>query len=182
MSKTATVMAQQPPAIPFHQIRPRPVKTPAHREVGKVYCLLQWKSELDNSEPWWKKLFFWLVYRPFNQFSRFVLKVPSYNGEDKDGKLWWFEFQGAVTDKWQAEQACRSRQWAYEGLNLNELLPDKTTTECVEYGVPLTDARTRERYERAGKPTIEVSRLDMVKLAAKISATDGLIENFHKAT
>lgn len=113
-----------------------------------------------------------------------MLKVPSYNGEGKDGRLWWFEFQSAKREKWEAELACNGRNWAYEGLSFSDVLSNETTVECVDFNYPLTDAKTNGKYRRNGKPTIDLPKLDAIRLAGKIASTDGLVEQFQlpKAT
>lgn len=172
--------------IPLHPSHRHQVRTLDRREAqdskataNKVYCLFQWKDELDESAPLWKKLYFWLIYRPFNQFSRFVLKVPSYNGETEDGRLWYFDFQGASSSQWRAEQRCETRNWAYKGMALDEDLQDRTTVECKEFNYPLTDISTREKYQSNGRSVIEVPKIDMERLAAKVCASDALIEKYY---
>ena len=162
----------------IHHPQARTPARPAVTKIADVYCVFRWKDELDASAPLWKRLFFRLIYRPFNQFCRFRLKIPSYNGESQDGRLWYLDVLGGVSEKWQAEQCAKDRNYGYMGLSVDSLLPPETTTCCTDLNYPLTDAPTQERYVRNGKPTMDVPRLDMVRLAAKIEATRPLVENY----
>jgi hypothetical protein len=162
------------------QARPAPVEADS---AGR-YIVYQWKDQLDADSHWLKKAFFWLVYRPFIHFCRFKLRLPTFNGECEDGRLCWLEFQGWVSERWQAEQVAETRNWGYSLLPVGAMLPPQTSIKATDHNYPLADEKTQENYRKNGKPTIEVSRLDIVKLAGKIAQTDPLVENFHhsKAT
>lgn len=109
------------------------------------------------------------------------MKVPSYNGEDKDGRLWWLDFQDAVSEEWQAIQATEGRRnWGYATLRVNEPLPLQTSVDdIIEIHYPNTDSKTSARYHRNGNGTVEFSQVDVLRLISKVESTNGLVES-HK--
>lgn len=164
-----------------HRHRPSiQAKRSALREPHKadIYVLWQWKDELDDNAPRWKKWVFRWVYRPFNQFCRFKLKIPSYGGETaEDGRLWYFDFQGCTEAEWQAVQAAQGPNWGYAGQPL-ALLPDESTVETTDMNYPLADAKTQQKYQNGNRSTISIPKIDLIKLAAKTAATDGVVQRY----
>lgn len=169
------------------QSLPSPLgKHPARREATSRYLLILWKDQLDATSHWLKRAFFWAVYRPFIHFCRFQLKLPTFCVEECcrcKRRLLWLEFEQIVDDKWQAEQAAETPNWGWYEVPTTTPLPTETLVGFVDQDYPLADAKTRDRYQRNGHSTIELPRVDLVKLAGKIAQTDSLVEQFHsKAT
>lgn len=166
------------------QSLPSPAKHPALRD--KRYLVILWKDQLDATSHWLKRAFFWAVYRPFIHFCRFKLKLPTFCVEECcrcKRRLLWLEFEQIVDDKWQAEQAAETPNWGWYEVPTTTPLPTETLVGFVDQDYPLADAKTRDRYQRNGHSTIELPRVDLVKLAGKIAQTDSLVEQFHsKAT
>ena len=176
--------ALKPQTIPF---QPSPAKT-AHRQTipapaaskGYVYV---WKDELDASAPLWKRLVFWCIYRPFNQFCRFTLKIPSFNGEQCGcgaKRLIWTEHQDIVDFEWQAIQECEAHNshWGYHMLPYNTPTSEETILDCPNHNYPLADVKLQTKLHRAANPTVAIPSLDAARLEKKISSSDGLVEQF----
>jgi hypothetical protein len=146
------------------------------------YYVFLWKDQLDVGTHWLKKLFFWLVYRPFCQFCRFHLGLPTFNAEECchcKKRLLWTEHQGTTDEEWQALQACKNPNWGYHELPHNVMLSEATVVkECTNHNYPLSDASPR--YKHNGKPTVAFPQVDVLQLAKKLAATEGLVEKFTK--
>jgi len=115
------------------------------------FYIFQWKRQLDEGAPGWKKLFFRFIYRPFNQFCRFRLGLPTFNAEECCGckrRLLWTEHQGICDHEVQAIWACNreTAQYGYHALPYNALEGEGTLIASMNHNYPLTDERTRKRY------------------------------------
>lgn len=166
-------------SIQFSRLAKPPGLRPMTKAATKYY-VFRWKDRIDASAPLWKRVFYWCLYRPFNQFCRFKLGIPTFNAEEHDEcgckkRLLWTEHQGIVDEKWQAEQAAESPLWGYHCLPYNALLPARSVAP-TDHNYPLADVKTQDRYQRNGHSTVGVPKLDLVKLAAKVSSTDSLVE------
>lgn len=133
-------------------------------KAADFFCLFQWKNQLDASAPKWKRVYF-RFYRWFNQFSRFKLGIPSYAGESKDGRLWWFDLQGATKEEWEAVAIAHSKggNWGYMGINLG-VLSDESTNLMTKFDYPAADLETRRKYLESKKPRPEVTPAEILNL------------------
>lgn len=89
-------------------------------KILKCFQTFQWKYDIDDHSPRWKKLFFHLVYLPFIRFCLHTLgiAVPEAivlpNANLPKGALLMKEWQGCFSSKWRAEQeAAKHRHGGY---------------------------------------------------------------------
>lgn len=90
---------------------------------------------------------------------------------------------GCRDTEWEAEQEAMKYPFGHAvKIPLYASLPAETVH--TEQFHPNSPPEVRAMYERkAEKSTVEVSKLSMVKLAAKVESTDGLVEQYQsKAT
>lgn len=78
--------------------------------IVKCFQTFQWKYDIDAHSPWWKKLFFRLIYLPFVRFAwhKLGIVLPEAivlpNANLPDGALLVKDWQGCFSQKWRAEQ------------------------------------------------------------------------------
>src|SRR5438132_14350965 len=109
MSRQATARARAP--IQQQPIRaiPELLTIPAsHRILNQgLFYIFQRKYGLDG-EPRFTRFQKWYhehIWLRFARFSKRIIGVPTGNGVDKNGDIFWNEHQGFVFDELQAEQA-----------------------------------------------------------------------------
>lgn len=138
---------------------------------------------MDKASSWLKRLYFHYVFLPLNRFSYAAFDLLPPNAREHDGRLCWTEHEGAYETEWEAEQEAMKYPYGHAlKVPLNGSLSSETVN--TEQLHPNSPPEVRTMYEhKAVKSTVEVSKLDLVKLAAKIASTDGLVEQFQtKAT
>ena len=92
-----------------------------------IYMVSQWKSEIDKSEPWWRRAYYRFIYLPFQEFSLKVVKVPKPTEVEIDGKKVTFriwEPQGFFGSEHEADIACLAERWCYKDYRYGRLMPD----------------------------------------------------------
>lgn len=91
-----------------------------------IYTVKQWKETLDPGAPWWQRWYHRFVYRPFNEFSLRVMKVPPDNHITIDGNKVSFslvEDGGFFASEHEADLACLSERDSYQQYTFGRLYP-----------------------------------------------------------
>src|SRR5215217_2348432 len=99
-------------------------------EPKDVYKVIQWKQDLDPTEPWWKRAYYRYIYLPFQNFS-FSLGIPTVKEviveSDEQGRVRrtfrWCEDQGIFDTEDQAVAGCLAERWGYTKLPYGRLVP-----------------------------------------------------------
>lgn len=133
-------------------------------EAGDVYKVLQWKHDIDPSEPRWKHVFFRYVFLKFLDFS-FWLGIPAVKEvvveSDQQGNVRriyrWCEDQGIFASPEQAEAGCLTERWGYTKLPYGRLAP----SESSYYGGTVYPKKKNPR--RWTKPTLSLILKDRVE-------------------
>lgn len=169
--------------LTVNQIRPQqipeseaaPVAVPEAVKLKECFESFQRKYEIDRSSPWWKKLFFWLVYMPFVRFAFFKLRIVPMDHVDESGRLGWIERQGVWAERWQAEQdAERYPFGGVERLSFNAAEDDCT---CAPRSL-FPNSTVRERYERGANRTVPVTESSLERLSRKLTETDPIVNRY----
>lgn len=178
MHQTAAAKALTPPqprTTAATRLRQIPAK-PLVLESRTVYYVFQRKYGLDPGAVWWRKLVFQVYLRIARFFYMKPFRIPMVDGRDADGREFYIEHQGVYLDEFMARQASDEPFWGFHELPLNDSLSTLTTI-AIHHEMPGSPANSR--YKRNSQSTIEVPRLDLVKLAGKIAQTDALVAQFH---
>jgi hypothetical protein len=91
-----------------------------------IYTVAQWKDDLDPDSPWWRRWFYKLVYRPFNEFSLKVMKIPPITNVVIEGnkvRFERFEIQGHFSSEHEADISCLTERWSYKDYPFGRLMP-----------------------------------------------------------
>lgn len=91
-----------------------------------IYAVKQWKETLDPTAPWWQRWWHRFVYRPFNEFSLRVMKVPPDNHVTIDGSKISFslvEDAGFFASEHEADIACLTERDSYQRYTFGRLYP-----------------------------------------------------------
>lgn len=178
-----------------NQIRPRQIRdtvaVPAaagKAEAAKVkecFESFQLKYDIDQSAPWWKKLFFWRVYMPFARFAYLKMRIVPMDHlrcayclgpVREDSRFGWLERQSVWSERWQARQD--AERYPFGGV---ERLPfNAPEEECT--CAPLSEfpnSSARERYERSANKTVSVMESSLERLSRKLAETDPVV-NRHR--
>jgi len=105
---------------------PAQIATP---QIDRVWMVAHWKFELDASTPWYRKLFFKYIFRPFIHFSWNLMKIPCPKGVEIDGKkqtVLWFENGGFFSSEDQADLACVDRWHGYKDVPFDRSFPPES--------------------------------------------------------
>lgn len=135
----------------------------------------QRKYDIDQSAPWWKKLFFWYVYMPFARFAFFKMRIVPMDHVDRNGRLGWIERQSVWSERWQALQD--AERYPFGGV---ERLPFNAPEESCTCA-PLSEfpnSKARERYERSANGTISVKESSLERLSRKLAETDPVVHRY----
>lgn len=165
------------------QARPSHRRTEAEIKPRWIWRVVQWKYTVDVTSRQLKRAYFHYVFLPFNRFSYWAFDLLPPNGRDDTGRLCWTEDQGYFDTEWEAEQeAARYPLGHAVRVPLRASLPAETVN--TEQYHPNAPREVRQMYrEKAVDPTTQVFKLDLVKLAAKVSASDHMVEQYRaKAT
>lgn len=84
------------------------------------------KYGLDESSPWWRKLFFRAIFLPFNRFAFKRMKIPAMDKLEPDNSFSWFEHIGVFTERELADSACKGEFWQVTPLLVNASLPTES--------------------------------------------------------
>lgn len=188
MSNQAATLAQPhltpPPAVELaaaHRQTLRLTPAAADKRPRWIWRVVDWKYNVDQSSKRLKKLYFQYAFLPFNRLSYWLFDLLPPNGRDQTGRLCWTEDQGCQETEWEAEQEAMRYPFGHcIRVPLSASLPAATVnTEQIH---PNSPREVQRMYEKKTTPaTIEVPRIDMVRLASKIAASDSLVEHL-KAT
>jgi hypothetical protein len=143
-----------------------------------IWRVVQWKCTVDATSRWLKRMYFHRVFLPFNRFSYWAFNLVPPNGKDETGHLCWTEDQGCFDTEWEAEQEALKYKFGHAiRVPLRASLPSvSVNTEQVH---PHSPRNVRLMYEKKTvDATIDVPKLDLVKLAAKVMSSDRLVEQY----
>jgi len=122
--------------------------------LDRIWMVAHWKWELDPSTPWYRKLFFKCLFRPFIHFSWNVMKVPCPKGMEVDGRkqtVFWFENGGFFSSEDQAELACTGLWHGYKDVPLDRRFPP----ESAQYS-SLVFPRQKNPRQHRKQPTFSL--------------------------
>lgn len=133
-------------------------------EVKDVFKVLQWKHDVDATEPWWKRFFFRHVFLRFLNFS-FWLGIPAVKEviveSDDQGRVRrtfrWCEDQGIFSNEEQADAGCLTERWGYTKLPYGRLIPP----ESAQYGGTVYPRKNNPR--RWHKPVFSLVVKDRIE-------------------
>lgn len=165
-------LPKSPRPIPAREVKPR-----------WIWRVANWKYNVDVTSKWLKRTYFYYVFLQFNRFSYWAFDLVPPNGRDETGRLCWTEDQGCYDTEWEAQQEALKYRFGHAiRVPLRASLPCSSVhTEQIHPNAP---REVREMYAKKTDPaTIDVPKLDLVKLAAKVMSSDTLVEQYHaKAT
>lgn len=121
---------------------------------GTIYAVREWKETLDQDAPWWQKWYHRFVYRPFNEFSLRVMRIPPDNYVVLDGNRVTFslvEDGGFFSSEHEADIACLTERYSYQGMPFGRAFPDRSG-QCLG---PTIFPRAKEPRKRA-KPILSL--------------------------
>lgn len=138
----------------------------AAEALDRIWPVFLWKWELDKGTKWYRRFFFWYIYRPFIHFAWKVFKVPAANGIEVDGNKYrvvWFENMGFFSSEDQADIACTTEWHGYKDVPLDRRFPD----ESCQYS-SLVFPRQKDPRQHRRRPTFSIvatprSELDQLK-------------------
>lgn len=132
----------------------------------------QWKYDIDRGSPWWRKIFFWLVYLPFVRFAYFKMKIVPPDHVDERGRLGWLERQGVWSEEWRALQDAEKYPFGgVERLSFNRAERAETCNPRSRF----PNSEASERYERLDGDKVQQS-LD--RLSQKLTETDPIVNRY----
>lgn len=124
-----------------------------------IYAVREWKETLDPYAPWWRRWFHRFVYLPFNEFSLRVMKVPTCTSATVVGnevRLSWLEDAGFFGSEHEADLACLTERFSYQGLPYGRLFP----CESGQSINPTIFPRARNPRKRA-RPVLSLVMKDL---------------------
>jgi hypothetical protein len=135
---------------------------PQPRDVFKV---IQWKDNIDPTEPWWKRAYFRYLFLPFQNFS-FKLGIPAVKEvtveSDEKGNVRrtfrWCEDQGVFDTEEQADAGCLAERWGYTKLPYGRLVPP----DSAQYDGGTIYPR-KKNPKRWTQPTLSLIVKDRIK-------------------
>lgn len=99
-------------------------------EPKDCYKVSQWKWNIDESAPWWRRAFFKWIFLPFQLFSlKLGIPTPKEVIIESDGEgrtrhtFRWFEDEGIFEHPEQADAGCLDEHWGYTKLPYGRLMP-----------------------------------------------------------
>lgn len=134
-------------------------------EPKDVYKVIQWKQDIDSTEPWWKRAFHRYIYLPFQNCS-FSLGIPAVKEvtveSDEKGRIRrtfrWCEDQGIFDTEEQADVGCLTERFGYTKLPYGRLVPPNS----AQYDGGTTYPR-KQNPKRWTKPTLSLIVKDRAK-------------------
>lgn len=129
-------------------------------EPKDVFKVSEWKTELDPTEPLWRRLYYRWIHLPYLNFSFGVIKVPPAKQviveADKRGKVrrtfGWFEDLAILEHEDQADAACLNEHSFYTRLPYGRVMPGQSAQ--YEYGAPTFPRKKNPR--KWAKPTLSL--------------------------
>jgi hypothetical protein len=112
-----------------------------------IYAVRQWKTTLDPNAKWWQKLFHRFVYKPFNEFSLKVVKIPPATSVTIDGSkvtFTWLEDAGFFASEDEADIACLTDRYSYQQVTYGRAFP-VDSAQCLGSTIFPRAARPRKR-------------------------------------
>lgn len=119
----------------------RPERAPETRSeplLDRIWMVAQWKWELDKDTPWYRRLYFRLIFRPFLHFSWRVMKIPCPKATEVVGDRYtypWFENGGFFSSEDAADLACMSEWDGYKDVPLDRAFPPGSA-QCTSLVFP----------------------------------------------
>ena len=92
-----------------------------------VYKAFQWKYDVDEKSPWYRRVFFRYVWLPFARFAYCKMKIIPFQRLEPDGSLSWKEEQGVFVREEDAQrEAGRHAFGGYSRIYFNAPEPGRT--------------------------------------------------------
>jgi hypothetical protein len=133
-----------------------------------VYPAFQWKYNVDENSPWWRKLFFRYVWLPFARFSYCKMKIVPFQRLEPDGSLSWKEHQGVFVREEDAQrEAAKYAYGGYSRVYFNAPEMGKTITGRSSY--PSSTANVEYEREAAKEEKAETDKFKEVLREAQIA-------------
>lgn len=123
------------------------------------------KYGLDKSSPWWRKLFFRLVFLPFNRFAFKRVKIPAMDKLELNGSFSWFEHIGVFSSRELAKGACKGEFWQVTPLLLDASLPEES---CQRGCHSFPKSNKPHRYSEPAFPLTVTPQRNLVELAREV--------------
>jgi len=142
-----------------------------------IWRVVTWKYTVDATSKWLKRVYFYCVFLQFNRFSYWAFDLVPPNGRDDTGRLCWTEDQGCWDTEWEAEQEALLYPFGHAiKVPLRASLPRASVhTEQIH---PHSPPEVKKMYQKkTASETIELSRLDVIKVAAKLAQSDRIFES-----
>lgn len=125
---------------------------------------------------WWRRAFFWYVYRPFVWFSYKVVGVYPPDGTDQEGRLLWLERQGSFVDEWRAIQdAARFRFGFTTWMPLDDSVESDT---CTTIQITPHTPWVLRWFRRNGHRTVDVHEQDLKQLRRLNEEADKILDQY----
>lgn len=135
---------------------------PSTEQLKDVYKVIQWKHDMDPTEPWWKRFYFRHVFLRFLNFS-FSLGIPTVKEvvveSDERGNVRrvfrWCEDQGVFASAEEADVGCLTERWGYTKLPYGRMIPSNS----LQYNGGTVYPR-KKNPRRWAKPTLSLIAKD----------------------
>lgn len=121
---------------------------------SEICMVVQWKDVVNESSPWWRRLYYRTIYKWFMEFSLKVMKIPNPTEVTIDGKqvrFSWLEHQGFFDSEDAADLACLGPRWGYKRIIFGRAFPK----ESGQYDSPWIYPRAKNPRKRA-KPILKM--------------------------
>ena len=123
----------------------------------RVFPAFQWKYNVDEKSPWWKRIYFRFIWLPFARFSYFKMKIIPFERLEPDGSLSWKEQQGVFVREVDAHrEASKYRYGGYSEVRFNAPEPARTVIGRTHFA----DSGAYVEYERAVTREAKVERAE----------------------
>ncbi len=142
-------------------------------DVEEVKLVSQRKYNLDESRPWWEKVYFRLVWLPVVRFGFKRMHIAAPAAMKPDGTIELIEQQGVYLDEAVADAACENEFWSVKPLPFNVEL-DKKSFQHKGHRYPLSVMPDRYRRRTHPLTTVPVKAIELAQQANK--ELDSLLE------
>ena|SRR5687768_5884904 len=149
---------------------------PNYYQLGRVF---EWKYDVDANSPWWKKLYFHVIFLPFLRFSWFVIGLVPPHRKDVDGRLSWKEDLGYYFDLDRANYEASQR--LYGGFSI-------VAVDTAEADESITDrsyfpnSLARDRYAQVlTRRAVDVDLPPVEQLQQVLQDTQSIVDQFRAA-
>ena len=96
--------------------------------VEELFHVTVRKYGIDADSPWWRRMFFRMVYLPFVRFAFRRFSIPAPERILKNGDFEWVEGIGIATDQEIAMEMCKGEFYRVAALPVNCALPERSFT------------------------------------------------------